>query len=77
MAHLPHTATHRPTASVVRHRTRLEVARPPAPATLEDELLARLDEWMAHHPTAASIVAGVSGVALTFLIAYAVVASSI
>lgn len=78
MAHFPYTATHRPAAPAVRRRTRLEVVRPPAaPATLEEELLARLDAWMAHHPTTASIVAGVNVVALTFLTAYAVVASSI
>lgn len=78
MAHFSYTATHRPAAPAVRRRTRLEVVRPPAaPATLEDELLAGLDVWMARHPTAASIVAGVSVVALTFLTAYAVVVSSI
>ncbi|MGW4018284.1 hypothetical protein ACWECW_18480 [Rhodococcus ruber] len=48
-----------------------------APATLEEELLVRLDAWMAHHPTAANIVAWISVVTLMFLVAYATVASSI
>lgn len=78
MAHLPYTATRRSTEIAVHHRANIEVARPPvAPATLEEELLARLDAWMAHHPTTSSIVAGVSGVAMTFLSVYAVVVSSI
>ncbi|MEZ5157511.1 MAG: hypothetical protein R2687_01635 [Candidatus Nanopelagicales bacterium] len=79
MAHLPYTATRRPAELAVHRRTHINVVRPavaPRP-TLEEELLARLDKWMAHHPTSASIVAGVSVVALMFLALYAVVASSV
>ncbi|WP_350246459.1 hypothetical protein RBB84_18955 [Rhodococcus sp. D-6] len=79
MAHLPYTVTRRPAELAVHRRTHLHVVRPavaPRP-TLEEELLARLDTWMAHHPTSASIVAGGSVVALMFLAAYAVVVSSI
>jgi len=86
MAHLPHTATRRPAGIAIRRHTRLErtrsgrvaSTRPAAvTVTLEEELLARLDVWMADHPTAANVLAGVSVVALILVIIYAVVASSI
>lgn len=80
MAHLQCNASQLPTARAV-HR-HLHPTPVPAPAmaetsTLEERLLAHLDEWMAHHQIAANILAGASVAAFIALTAGAVVASSI
>lgn len=79
MAHLPYTASRRPAELVVHRPTHINAVRPevaPRP-TLEEQLLVRLDEWMAHHPTAANILAGASIATFIAVTAGAVVVSSI
>lgn len=78
MAHIPYTATHQTAVPAVCRPTCIEPVQEAADDhTLEDELLARLDEWMDLCPVAASVLAGLSVAATVLVIAVALAASSI
>lgn len=77
MAHVPYIASHLPTTRVLnRHATPVPARTAAESCTLEERLLAHLDEWMTHHPIAATIVAVASVAAFLAVTAGAVVASS-
>lgn len=78
MAHIPHTATRQNALPAVYRPTYVEPADTDTDiCTLEEELLARLDAWMARHPVASTVLAGASAAAMILIAAVALVASCI